>query len=89
MAETKKNGAVLPPYNPDNIYNMGTGKDCGVPRGIIKVKEHANIEPKITIGEGAVFACPKIPEDGQHQEEKGSVKVQRVSKAKSFGKNRR
>lgn len=90
MAETKKKGAALPPYNPDNIYNMGTGKDCSVPKGIIKVKEHANIEhSRRILEEGAVFACPKIPADSRHRMEKGTAKVPRVLKEKSTGKKKK
>lgn len=90
MAETKKNGASLPPYNPDNIYNMGTGKDCGVPKGIIKVKEHANIGySRSILEEGAVFACPKNPADDQYRSGKDTSKVQHVVKVKSAGKNKK
>lgn len=90
MAETKKKGAALPPYNPDNIYNMGTGKDCGAPKGIIKVKEHANIEhSRRILEEGAVFACPKMPADNQYRRKKDSAKVQRVLKEKNAGKNKK
>lgn len=90
MAETKKKGAALPPYNPDNIYNMGTGKDCGVPKGIIKVKEHANIEhSRRILEEGAVFVCPKIPADSRHRMEKDTAKVPCVLKEKSTGKKKK
>lgn len=38
MGDSKKRGAVLPPYTPNDVQNNESGDSGRVPEGIIKVK---------------------------------------------------
>lgn len=79
MGDSKKRGAVLPPYTPNDVQNNGSGESGRVPEGIIKVKgrlQHSDARFEIYPAFGPEKKAGRSPQkEGSRSKTESGVKV--------------